>query len=104
MVRVTVAYPKTDGTRFDFEYYLQKHIPMVRELGKPFGLSAVHVSRGISGVPGGDPSFYCIASLDFPSPDNVMQTLGTHGMQIMGDIPNYTDVRPKIQLDEVVEV
>ncbi len=29
MYCISIAYPKTDGGTFDFDYYLKKHIPMV---------------------------------------------------------------------------
>jgi uncharacterized protein (TIGR02118 family) len=31
MIKVSVFYPNEEGKKFDMEYYLDKHIPMVRE-------------------------------------------------------------------------
>jgi hypothetical protein len=28
--------------------------------------------------------------------------IGTHSQEIMGDIPNYTDIAPQIQISEIV--
>ena len=30
------------------------------------------------------------------------QGIGAHGKEIMGDIPNYTDLAPQIQVSEIV--
>ena len=50
MIRITVLYPNTHGSRFDMDYYLKKHCPMVLErVGascKGFGVD--HFTSGIS--------------------------------------------------------
>jgi hypothetical protein len=28
--------------------------------------------------------------------------MGAHGKEIMGDVPNYTDIRPQVQISEIV--
>ncbi len=32
MVKVSVMYPNHEGTKFDMTYYINRHIPMVRQL------------------------------------------------------------------------
>lgn len=31
MIRVSVMYPKQDGGEFNYDYYLQTHMPLVKE-------------------------------------------------------------------------
>jgi hypothetical protein len=31
MIKVSVLYPEGDGSTFNMDYYLNRHIPMVRE-------------------------------------------------------------------------
>jgi len=31
-----------------------------------------------------------------------LKGIGAHGKEIMGDIPNYTDLAPQIQVSEIV--
>lgn len=31
MIKVTVLYPNIEGTKFDMEYYCNKHMPMVQQ-------------------------------------------------------------------------
>ena len=35
MVKVSVMYPMQQGTKFDMTYYINRHIPMVRQLLGP---------------------------------------------------------------------
>ncbi len=30
MIKVTVLYPNEEGKKFDLDYYLNKHLPMVQ--------------------------------------------------------------------------
>lgn len=32
MITVSVIYPHRAGARFDFDYYLRQHMPMVQQL------------------------------------------------------------------------
>lgn len=101
MYCVLVAYPKKDGTRFDFDYYSKKHVPMVAGF---MGANAVktEVRKGLSAPDGSPPAFVCVATFWIKSVDDFKATLGQHGPQILGDIPNYTNIEPIIQVDEVI--
>ena len=48
MIKVSVLYPRQDGAKFDMKYYLDKHIPMVKQkLGSV--CKAVTVEQGLAG-------------------------------------------------------
>ena len=95
-------YPGS-ATRFDYDYYVQKHTPMVRELWGPFGLVAVEISKGVSGLaPGSKPPYVTITNLVFTSVEGLQSALEASGAQVMGDIPNFTDVQPEVQLNEIL--
>jgi uncharacterized protein (TIGR02118 family) len=103
MIRVNVTYANKPGGRFDHDYYVNRHIPMVRERCGPFGLQDVTVDRGVAGVAPGSPAAYaCVASLAFATPEGLREALAAHGAEIMGDIPNYTDIEPVIQVSEIL--
>ena len=100
MIRITVLYPNTRGSRFDLDYYVKKHCPMVLErMGescKGFG-----VDQGVAGVlPPGVPAFRVTAWFLFDSIEAFDANFGTHADAIMADIPNYTDLQPIIQMGE----
>jgi uncharacterized protein (TIGR02118 family) len=102
MIRVTVSYPNTGG-RFDLDYYLTKHMPMVQDrLGK-FGMKNYSVSKGLGGFAPGSPAEVVItALLHIDTVENLQAGMAAESAGIMADIPNYTDIAPKIQIDEVL--
>src|SRR5688572_13683231 len=101
MIKVSVLYPGGAGSTFDMDYYLNRHIPMVREkLGTACKNAAVE--QGLGGAaPGSPPAFSAMGHLYFDSVEAFQTAFAPHAGEIMGDIPNYTNVQPTIQLSEV---
>lgn len=100
MLAVTVSYPKTPDSHFDFDYYLQQHIPMVRSVCEPFGLKDIVLWRGQAALDGSPAAFELIGTLLFESPAAIQAVLEQHGLEIMKDIPNFTTIRPAMQISE----
>ena len=97
---VSVMYQVGAGQKFDLDYYMKTHIPMVGSLFGPAGLKGAQVLRGV-GSPSGDPATYhVIALLDFESADGFKAAVDAHGAKVFGDIPNFTDVQPAIQFND----
>ncbi len=100
MVTVSVLYPNREGTKFDMAYYLNHHIPMVRQL-LGSALKGVSVEQGISGEEPGSPAPYVTTChLRFDSVQAYQTAFGPHGQEIVEDIPKYTNSRPLIQIGE----
>ena len=101
MIKVSVFYPYEEGKKFDMDYYLSSHIPMVQEkLGA--ALKGGAVEQGLSGVEPGSPAIYvAMGHLLFDSVEAFQNAFGPHSEAIMADIPNYTDIQPTIQISEV---
>jgi uncharacterized protein (TIGR02118 family) len=100
MIRVNVLYANTEGSKFDMAYYTGKHLPMVREkLGA--ALKGMTLDQGVAGgQPGSKPPFVAMVHLHFDSVEAFQAAFGPHAKAIMGDIPNYTDIPPTIQISE----
>jgi uncharacterized protein (TIGR02118 family) len=101
MIRVSLLYRNEEGRKFDMGYYCNRHIPLVRDkLGA--ACKRVEVDAGLSGVqPGSRPAFVAMAHLEFDSVDSFQKAFAPHADAIMGDIRNYTDIEPLVQLNEV---
>ena len=102
MIKVSVMYPYAAGARFDHAYYRDTHMPMVKQR---LGAACLYytVDKGIAGgAPGADPVY--VAKCDFvcTSIEAFQTARDPHAQEIMADIANYTDIRPVLQISEVV--
>lgn len=103
MIRVSVMYSMGEGKKFDTTYYLQRHMPLVRERFGGVGLVRAEVDKGVAGgTPGAPAPFIYVAHLYFNSIADFQKAIEVHGKEVMGDVPNYTNIQPQIQISEIV--
>lgn len=103
MIRVTMMYPQSEGSQFDMAYFLGKHIPLVQNIFKNVGLVRYSVDAGVGGgMPGQPPTYMAITSFVFNSFEDFGAGFGARGGEIVGDMPNYTNVEPLIQVSQIV--
>ncbi len=102
MIKVSVLYPNQEGKTFDMDYYCNTHVPMVAELlGN--AVKGATVEEGLGGGAPGDPATYiAMGNLYFDTMDSFQNSFGPNAAQIMGDIPNYTNIEPVIQVSKVM--
>lgn len=103
MIKVTILYPNEEGKTFDMAYYSSKHMPLVATL---FGdaLKGYEIDEGMSGRTAEEPlPFVAIGYLYFKSLDDYNNAFGQNGVQILNDIPNYTNIQPVIQISKVIQ-
>lgn len=99
MIVVSVLYPAT-ASRFDEEYYMQTHIPLVTARWKDMGLAGAEVLRGTPGPDGSTPPYRLIALLRFTSMQDFKAAAAAHGSEIFADIAKFTDGTPVLQFNE----
>lgn len=101
MIKVSIFYPNDEGNTFDMSYYCDKHVPMVRQL---LGTSCTNVAveQGIAGgTPGSKATYIAMGHLYFDKIDDFISSFTPHASIIIGDIRNFTDATPVIQISEV---
>ena len=104
MIKVTALFPYEEGKKFDHEYWLTSHIPMIEELLSPMGLVKTEKDKGLSGTDPNAPAPYvALTHLFFSTADEVHTAFTAHAGAIMGDISNYTDIKPTFQISEIVD-
>ena len=80
MICCCIIHSRTATSRFDVDYYLNKHMPMTLGLLSP-ALKGATVETGVASTVEGQPP--------------------AHAATLQGDIANYTDVAPIIRFNEV---
>lgn len=89
-----VSYPATAGARFDRDYYIATHLPLVRDQWGPHGLI-----DAIGFWPDGDASApVAVALLAFQDAAARDAALASaEAATVFGDLPNFTDIEPSAQ-------
>lgn len=101
MIKVSVLYPNNEGTTFDMDYYCNSHMPMVQEkLGAACKRTAAE--QGLGGAaPGSSAPYIAMGHLYFDSAEAFTAAFTPHAQAIMGDVPNFTNAEPIVQVSEV---
>jgi uncharacterized protein (TIGR02118 family) len=102
MIKVSVLYPHSENGHFDHDYYRDRHMPLAKSR---FGdaLLSYSIDRGLGdGTPGGAPAYHAMGHLFFDSVETFQNAFGPVADEILGDIPNYTDAAPVLQISDVV--
>ena len=99
MVRINIMYPNTEGGKFSYKYYLENHVPKVKEhMGE--ALKRFEVYQGMGSAGGKPAPFKTIVSLWFEDIETFQASFESHGEEIMKDLPNFTNIKPRIQIEK----
>jgi uncharacterized protein (TIGR02118 family) len=103
MYIITISYPKSADSTFDFDYFRATHLPEVGRVFGPYGLGYASVLRGEQSVDGSDPAFFATTVLSFPTEDGARAAASSEGAkELMADVPNFTNVTPVLQFNTSV--
>lgn len=102
MIKVSVVYPNAEGKKFNMDYYCNTHVPMVASLLGD-ALKGATVEKGLGGGAPGSPAPYAgMGNMYFNTVEEFGSSFGPNAEKIMGDLPNFTDIEPVIQVSEVM--
>ncbi len=104
MIKISILYPNNKDARFDFDYYLNNHMPLaIKLLSTHAGYKGVSVERGLSGaMPNTEATYLALCHFLFTSTEDFMMAFIPHAAVLQGDMPNYTDIMPIIQINDVL--
>src|SRR5271157_4662688 len=106
MICISVLYPNKDGAWFDFDYFLNKHLPL--DLGilpplegpLPPGRARTETLRGVPGPDGSPPNFVCISQVWVNKVADFMSIV--HSEAAVADLHKYTNIMPSVTFGEVI--
>lgn len=97
---VTVLYRNAPDLRFDFDYYVRRHIPLIQKVfGK--GITRIELRKCLNSPDGSPPEFLAVISIWLGDPDAYQAGLA-RSQELIADVPNFTNGQPVIQIGEVV--
>ena len=91
---ITVLYENVDDATFDLDYYMAKHMPLVEEKFKPFGIEGWRVLKAVGTPTGAKPMFSIMANLEFDNPQQFKDAVAAEGSDVFGDVPNFSNKDP----------
>jgi len=104
MIKISILYPNDKGSRFDLRYYVETHMPRsIALLSAHPGFKSVSVEHGLGGaMPGTNAAYIAMCHYQFDSIESFMAAFTPHAAELQDDMPNYTDIEPVIQFNEVL--
>lgn len=101
MASLSVVYPRTPGTSFDYAYYRDKHMALVGQRWGDAGLTGGEALLGMTAPDGSEAPYFAIGVIHFDTAESLRAALtGEHASEVIADIRNFTDVQPVIQINE----
>jgi uncharacterized protein (TIGR02118 family) len=102
MIKVSVMYPNRPATTFDHDYYRNKHLPLIKSrMGA--ALKYYAIDKALASAPTALPAPYvAMCHLLCDSIEAYDSSYGPYASQITGDIRNFTNVTPVVEISEVV--
>jgi uncharacterized protein (TIGR02118 family) len=98
---ITVLYPNTPDVKFDFDYYRSKHIALIKRLyGR--GIAKIELRHGVATQDGSPIPYIAVINIWIGSQKVFDDATAKHAKELIADVPNFTNARPVIQIDEVV--
>jgi uncharacterized protein (TIGR02118 family) len=98
---ITVLYPNNPGVRFDFDYYLNHHVVLIKRLYGE-GIERIELRRGTATPDGAPVPYVAVISIWIGSQQAFDEAATKHAPALIADVPNFTDSVPRIQIDEIV--
>lgn len=100
MIRISILYPNHKGSCFDVSYYVEIHMPMsIKLLSAHPGFKGVSVEHGLAGS---EPTYIAMCHFLFNSVEDFLTAFMPNAEMLQGDMPNYTNIEPVIQFNEVL--
>jgi len=103
MIHTATLYPNGEGKTFDMDYYLNKHIPLIKSLIGD-SVKIISIDKGLSSnySPDSPVPYLAIGHMYFETMSALQNSMTPAVIEkILADIPNYTNIEAIIQISVV---
>ncbi|KAK1989137.1 hypothetical protein LZ30DRAFT_696520 [Colletotrichum cereale] len=101
---VTVLYPNEADAKYDFDYYVNSHMPMAAANWKPSGCTSWSATQYQATPDGKQPKYSFAGILVFETVADIHKALtSAETATIMKDVPNYSNKEPEFLIGEVAK-
>jgi uncharacterized protein (TIGR02118 family) len=102
MIHTATLYPNGEGKTFDMDYYLNKHIPLVKALIGD-SVKIISIDKGLSSNSPDSPVPYLAIGHMYFETMSALQNSVTPAVieKLRADVPNYTNIEALVQVSVV---
>jgi uncharacterized protein (TIGR02118 family) len=98
---MTIMYPNSPDVHFDFDYYVNKHMPLIMKLyGK--SIARFELRRGLPGADGAAPPFVATITIWIADPKAFDAAAAIHQAGLRADVSKFTNSQLTAQRDKIV--
>ncbi|MCO6147940.1 EthD family reductase [Flavobacterium sp. NRK1] len=102
MIKVLAYFKNTKGKKFDIDYYVNHHLPLIKKICGE-NLKNLSVDRGLFGhEPNSEPVYIIVTHFYFENLEAFQNSIVNNLNTILADSPNFTDIEPVFQISEVI--
>lgn len=102
MIKLSVMYPYHPDARFDYAYYRDVHMRLLKDRMGDY-CKSYSIDQGVSGgAPGTPPVYIAMCHVYCDSVEALMTGIGPHLDELAADIVNFSNVTPVQQISDVL--
>jgi uncharacterized protein (TIGR02118 family) len=98
---LTIAYPNSEGARFDPDYYRDKHLTLIMDLYGERAIKRFEMRKGLSAQDGSKAPFVATVNIYVNDAEVFAAAGARHGDTLRNDVPNFSSVTPSAQPTEI---
>jgi uncharacterized protein (TIGR02118 family) len=98
-----VFFRAREAATFDWDRYVNNHLPLAREKLGEYGLISINAQRCAPGPDGKDPANVAVVTLDFEDGERFKTAFKEAAPGLIANVPHFTNVEPVFSFGEVAE-
>lgn len=100
---VTVVFPNEPDAKYDMDYYIKRHMPLIQSLWSKHGLKSWSVTKYVEGVDGSQPLYAFGSTVTWDTEEAIKTAFaGVEVAEIMGDVQNFSNKQAIFLVGEVL--